>query len=95
MIKLMSAEFRVLPIALYKYLSSFVGILQWVNCTASFYSIQQPVLPPLLISCACIGLKLGACMMLARDCGLEIWEVNCVLRENYIAGTANRRKVFI
>ena len=34
-------------------------------------------------------------MTLACDCGLEIWEVNCVLRENYVAGTANRRKIFI
>jgi len=22
-------------------------------------------------------------------------EVNCVLRENYVAGTANRRKIFL
>jgi len=35
----------------YKYLSSLVGILQWVNCTASSLAIRQPVLPPLLISC--------------------------------------------
>jgi len=34
-------------------------------------------------------------MTLARDCGLEIWEVNGVLRESYVAGTGNRRKVFI
>ena len=35
------------------------------------------------------------CMTLARDCGLEIWGVNCVLRENYVAGTGDRRKVFM
>jgi len=35
-------------------------------------------------------------MMLACDCGLEIiGEVNCALRESYVAGTADRRKVFI
>jgi len=34
-------------------------------------------------------------MMLAHDCGLEIWEVNCVLRDSYITGTADRRKAFI
>jgi len=34
-------------------------------------------------------------MMLAHDCDPDIWEVNCVLRESYIAGTADRRKVFI
>jgi len=35
----------------YKYLSSFVGILQWVNCTASSQAIRQLLLLPLLISC--------------------------------------------
>jgi len=34
-------------------------------------------------------------MMLVHDCGLKVWEVNCVLRESYVAGTADRRKVFI
>jgi len=29
-------------------------------------------------------------MTLVLDCGLEIWEINCVLRENYVAGTADR-----
>jgi len=33
------------------------------------------------------------CMTLASDCGLEMWAVNCVLRESYVAGTADRRKV--
>jgi len=35
------------------------------------------------------------CMTLARDCGLKIWEVDCVLRESYVACTADRRKVFL
>ena len=55
----------------------------------------MPSAGPLHLCCAKCMTLLRTCMTLARDCGLEIWEVNCVLRESYVAGTADRRKIFL